>query len=115
MVGKQITNVEEIRTFVKVRSKLGCSLKELFAEITRVYGSSKVSYETVRRWKKNFDSGEESIKNAPKSGRPVTASCNKNILKITELLKNDARYTVRDIARIVGISLATVHFVLKKS
>ena len=33
-----------------------------------------MSYDTVRRWKKKFESGVESIKNAPKSGRPKSAS-----------------------------------------
>ena len=36
------------------------------------------------------------------------------ILKIKEIPKNDARYTVRDIARIVGTSLSSVNFILKK-
>ena len=31
--------------------------------------TSCVSYETVRRWKKKFESGVESIKNALQSGR----------------------------------------------
>ena len=31
-----------------------------------------------------------------------------------EIIEGDARYTVRDIARKVGISLSTVHLILKK-
>ena len=38
-------------------------------EISTAFGPSCVSYDTVRRWKKKFESGVESIKNAPKSGR----------------------------------------------
>ena len=49
--------------------KLGCSLKKLMTEISTAFGPSCVSYDTVRRWKKKFESGVESIKNAPKSGR----------------------------------------------
>ena len=43
-------------------------------EISTAFGPSCVSYDTVRRWKKKFESGVESIKNAPKSGRPKSAS-----------------------------------------
>ena len=43
-------------------------------EICTAFGPSCVSYDTVRRWKKKFESGVESIKNAPKSGRPKSAS-----------------------------------------
>ena len=57
-----------------------------------------MSYDTVRQWKKNFESGVESIKNAPKSGRPKSASRKEIISKIKEIIEGDARFTVRDIA-----------------
>ena len=59
-------------------------------------------------------SAVESIKNAPKSGRPKSASRKEIISKIKEIIEGDARFTVRDIARKVGISLSTVHLILKK-
>ena len=73
-----------------------------------------MSYDTVRRWKKKFESGVESIKNAPKSGRPKSASRKEIVSKIKEIIEGDARFTVRDIARKLGISLSTVHLILKK-
>ena len=36
------------------------------------------------------------------------------VSKIKEIIEGDARFTVRDIARKVGISLSTVHLILKK-
>ncbi|XP_060080781.1 histone-lysine N-methyltransferase SETMAR-like [Ylistrum balloti] len=82
-------------------------------ELSTAYGPSCVSYYTVRGWKNKFESGVESIKNAPKSGRPKSASRKEIVSKIKEII-GDARFTVRDIARKVGISLSTVHFILKK-
>ena len=70
-----------------------------------------MSYDTVRRWKKKFESGVESIKNAPKSGRPKSASRKEIVSNIKEIIEGDARFTVRDIARKVGISLSTVHLI----
>ena len=61
-----------------------------------------------------FESGVESIKSAPKSGRPKFAYRKEIVLKIKEIIGGDARFTVHDIARIVGISLSTVHLILKK-
>ena len=83
-------------------------------KIFTAFGPSCVSYDTVRRWKKKFESGVESIKNAPKSGRPKSASRKEIVSKIKEIIEGDARFTVRDIARKVGISLSTVHLILKK-
>ena len=59
-------------------------------------------------------SGAESTKNAPKSGRPKSASRQEINSKIKEIIEGDARFTVRDSARKVGIPLSTVHLILKK-
>ena len=64
---------DEIRAYIQAHSKLGCSLKQLMTEISTACGPSGVSYDTVPRWKTKFESGVESIKNAPKSGRPKSA------------------------------------------
>ena len=73
-----------------------------------------MSYETVCRWKKKFDNGVESVENARRSGRPKSATCDKNVTKIQEILQNDARYTLQDLARISGISRSRIQFILKK-
>ena len=114
MVGRSVDKKDEIRAYIKARSKLGCSLKKLMTEISTAFGPSCVSYDTVRRWKKKFESGVESIKNAPKSGRPKSASPKEIVSKIKEVIEGDARFSVRDIARKVGISLSTVHLILKR-
>ena len=100
--------------YIKARLKLGYSLKQLMTELSTTQGPSCVSYDTVRHWKNKFESGVESIKNAPKSGRPKFAPPNEIVSKIKEIIEGDARFTVRDIARKVGISLSTVQLILKK-
>ena len=83
-------------------------------ELSTTKGPSCVSYGTVRSWKNRFESGVESNKNAPESGRPKFASRKEIVSKIKEIIEEIARFTVRDIARKVGISLSTVHLILKK-
>ena len=114
MVGRSVDKNDEIRAYIKARSKLGCSLKKLMTEISTAFGPSRVPYDTVRRWKKKFESDVESIKNAPKLDRPKSASRKEIVSKIKEIIEGNARFTVRDIARKVGISLSTVHLILKK-
>ena len=48
MVGKSVAKKEEIRAYIKAISKIGCSLKQVFAEISVVYGSTNVSHDTFR-------------------------------------------------------------------
>ena len=83
-------------------------------ETSTAYGPSCVSNDTVRPWKKKFESGVGVHQNAPKSGRLKSASRKEIVSKIKEIIEGDARFTVRDIARKVAISLTTVHLILKK-
>ena len=62
MVCGSVDRKGEIRAYIKVSSKLGCSLKQLMTEISTTQGPSFVSYGTVRCWKNKFESGVESIK-----------------------------------------------------
>ena len=64
--------------------------------------------------KRNLSLVWSPIKNAPKSCRPKYASGKEIVSKIKEIIKGDARFTVCDIAQKVGISLSTVHHILKK-
>ena len=114
MVGKSDDQKDEIRAYIKARSKLGCSLKQLMIELSTTYGPSCVSYDTGRRWKNKFESGVESIKNAPKSGMSKFASRREIVSKKKEIIEGDARFTVCDIARKADILLSTVHLILKK-
>ena len=51
------------------------------------------------------------VKDATKSGRPVSATCNTIVSKVREI-ENDGRSTICDIA--VGISLLRVQFILTR-
>ena len=57
MVGKSVAKEEEIQAYIKARSKIRCSLKNILIEISVDYRSTYVSYEMVCRWKKKFNSG----------------------------------------------------------
>jgi len=46
-------------------------------------------------------------------GSQKSASRKENVSKIKDIIKGDARFTVRDIARKIGISLSRVHFICK--
>ena len=49
MVRKSVENIEEIRAYIKVRTKLDHSVKQIFPELGEPFGSHNEFYETVRR------------------------------------------------------------------
>ena len=86
MVRKRIENVAEIRGYIKARCKLGLSVKSIHDEICVVYVDKQMSFSTVYRWFTKFSSGQESVKDAPYSGRPRSAVTKSNINKIKSIM-----------------------------
>ena len=41
MVGKRVENIEEIRAYIKVHTKLVHSVMQIFTELGEVYGSDR--------------------------------------------------------------------------
>ena len=65
-VGKRVENIKEIRAYIKVHTKLGHLVKQIFTDLGKVYGSHNISYKSFHRWRKNFQTGTESVKDAIK-------------------------------------------------
>ena len=58
---------------------------------------------SVRRWVKYFQDGNTSIQDQRPSGRPRTASTERNKERVDEIIQDDRRVTVDTIARTLGI------------
>ena len=54
MVGRSLDQKDEMWAYIKARSKIGCSFT--------AYRPSCLSYDSVKHWKKKFESGVESMK-----------------------------------------------------
>lgn len=72
-----------------------------------------MSHRPVCRWISKFITGYEHLKYAVRQDRPVTVKTNNNIVKIQQILQKDAKYTMRQLARMTNLSLACVHDILK--
>ena len=69
---------------------------------------------TVTRWCKKFKSGVDSVEDAPYARRPKTATSQKIVEKVTNLVATDARFTTMHIAKCVGISVGAAHTILRR-
>jgi len=114
MVGKRSPESVKFRAYIQVRCKNGFCAKDIYHELCDAYGKSEVSYATITMWMKKFKSGKTTIEDEPRPGRPRSVVTDKNIEKVREIIKQDARYTVHDIVQMRGISSGSVHFILRK-
>ena len=88
----------EIRAYIKERSLIGCKPVDIHREVCDIYGEGQMSHRSVCRLVAKFKAGKQDLKDAAHSGRPPTTATKSNIQKITYLLNQDARYTVRNLA-----------------
>ena len=58
--------------------------------------------------------GTEFVKDVKNSGRPVNATGKANVSKVKEIIESDGRYTIRDIAKAICISLSLAQFIQKR-
>ena len=102
----------EHRSIIKFLVLEGQSPSNIHERMTAVYGDSAPSRTMVFEWARRFKDGHLNIEDSPRSGRPISAIDEKNIKAIENLVVEDRRITIQEIAEILGISSGTVHEIL---
>lgn len=100
------------RSIVFFLWKRGVSGAEIQRQLADVFGVQAMSRSTVFRWLDLLKTGRDSLEDDPRQGRPSTAVSDKSVAAVKNVLEDDRRATVRDIAEEVGISAERVHYVL---
>lgn len=80
---------------------------EIHRRLKAVYGNDCIDVSTVRRWANrcaNSEPGRANLRDANRSGRPLTVTNESDKAKVDELIKHDRRVTQRTIAIELGIS-----------
>ena len=75
----------------------------------QIHGTSVVSKRSVFRWHKKFKGGKTDLKDEPRPGQQRKADTKANVAAVADMVKQDARFTVKEIADSAGVSLGTVH------
>ena len=99
---------ENIRFYVKIRHRLGISINEIFKELKSAIPDSSLSLSTVTRWFNHFKSGNESLKDLPRPGRPITASTQPNIDLVRNIIQVNPWCSYDEIEAETLLSRATI-------
>ena len=97
----------EYRSVIKFLFLQKKAPKTIPEEMLGVYQNHCPSYHVVKHWCKQFKCGRLSIHDEPRSGRPSTSCCN-DIHKVEEMILEDRRVKVKNIATELGISQGSV-------
>lgn len=92
--------------------KRGLNEMDSHENLQVAFGRCAPSRSTIFNWFKEFKRGRLNLKDAPRSGRPKTASIDENVLVVRDLINEDRRITCRSIQNILNIGSASLNFIL---
>ena len=102
----------EVRTNIKFLVKLGWKGTEIIQALQTVYKDDAPKKTCVYMWIERFRDDREAAEDDEGYGRPTTSKHNKKIDFVRNLVKEDGRLTVYQIAETVSISVGSAHSIL---
>jgi histone-lysine N-methyltransferase SETMAR len=102
----------EYRAVIKVFVKEGLTPNEIHWKFINIYGDSSPSFSTTKKWAAEFKRGRTSFEDDPREGRPKSATTPEIIEQMHDMVLDDRRIKVREIAETIGISKERVRYIL---
>ena len=102
----------EERTNIKFLVKLGWKGTEIIQALQTVYKNDALKKTCVYKWIERFRDGREAVEHDEGRGRSTTSKNNEKIDFVRNLVKEDKRLMVYQIAETVGISVDSAHLIL---
>ena len=102
----------EFRILIKHYFLRGTASSETKVKVDKYYSDSDPSYGMVQKWFTEFRCGRTSTETIPSPGRPNEITIPEMINKIHDIVLNDPKVKVLEIAEIVSISTDRVIKVL---
>ena len=84
------------RAYIKTRFLLGFNATQIHQELHAVYDEGSPSYRTVAHWIHRFSTGQDSLEDDPRNGRPITVIIEQNIASVKDLVKIDPHISYRN-------------------
>ena len=79
------------------------SVAETFRMLQKAFGDLTMSQKNVYKWYKDFIEGRERVDDLERPGRPSTSTDEQHVNQIKELVHENRRLTMRNLADTIGI------------
>ena len=88
----------------KILRKRRFNANEIHSKFIKVYGDSTPSFSTIKKWAAEFKHGRTTLEDDPREGCPRSATPPEIIEQVPDMVLDDRRMKVREIAETMGIS-----------
>jgi transposase len=92
----------EYRAVLKLFVKEGLTINEIHLKFINVYGDSSPSFSTFKKSAAEFKRGRTSLEDDPREGRPKNATTPEIIEQVHDMILDDRRMKLREIAETIG-------------
>ena len=96
----------------KLSDKEGLTPNEIHLKFIKVYGDFSPSFSTIKKWAAEFKRGRTGLEDDPREGCPNSATTPEIIEQVHDMVLDDRRMKVREIAETIGISKERVGYIL---
>ncbi|KAI6654465.1 hypothetical protein LOD99_861 [Oopsacas minuta] len=114
MASKSNEFLFEQRAYIKIRSLLGDTPRNIYQDLVLVYGGEACSESTVKKWSLRFREDRVSAKDEPRIGQPIIATTANNIALVAEMCDSDPHITIERLAISLTLSAGSVDAILTK-
>ncbi|XP_037898914.1 protein GVQW3-like [Glossina fuscipes] len=108
-----MSTLVEQRICIKFCLRAKCSAAETLRMLQKAFGDEAMSQKNVYKWYKDFKEGRERVEDEQRPGRPSTSTDEGHVKEIKDLILENRRLTIRDLANAVGISFGSTQTILK--
>jgi transposase len=100
---------------IKFFVKEGLMPNEIHSEFIKVYGDSFSSFSTIKKWAAEFKRGRTCLEDDPREGRPKSATTPEIIEQVHDMVLDDWRMKVCEIAETTRILKERIGYILMKN
>ena len=105
----------EYRPVIKFFVKEGLTPNEIHSSFIKVYGDSSPSFSTIKKWAAEFKCGCTSLEDDPSEGCPRSSTTPEINEQVHDMVWDDWRMKVCEIAETTRISKERIGYILMKN
>jgi histone-lysine N-methyltransferase SETMAR len=97
---------------IKFFVKEGLTSNEIHSKFINVFRDYSPSFSIIKKWAAEFKRGRTSLEDGPREGRPKSATTPEITKQVHDMVLDDRRMKVREIAETIGILKERVGYIV---